>query len=208
MHESAAHATPHDANDTPPRVAFQGELGAFSELAIATHWPAGALPLPCATFPDAVARVMNGEADFAAIPVENVIAGVVHEARAALDAVGDAIEQHGEVTIPIHLCLMAPPGATLNNLRVVRSHDIALAQCGKFFADHPWLEAVAHDDTAGAARVVRAHGDPREGAVAAEAAAARYGLEILKRRIEDVATNRTRFVVVRARTTKHPQAGP
>ncbi len=184
-----------------PRVAFQGEHGAFSEVAIDRQWPDGAISVPCRTFPDAVARALTHDADFAAIPVENAIAGVVHAAHAALDAAGDMLVHAGEVTIPIHLCLMAPPGATLAGLRVVRSHDIALAQCQEFFAQHDWLDPLPHDDTAGAAREVSARGDIREGAVAAEAAAMRYGLEILARRIEDIPTNWTRFVIVQARAS-------
>lgn len=194
-----------DQVDTPlspnaPRVAFQGELGAFSELAIRQHWPNGANAIPCRTFADAIEQVMHRDVDFAVIPLENAIAGVVHVAVAALDAAGDRIAHRSEVRVPIHLCLMAPPSATLAELRVVRSHPVALAQCRIFFARHGWLEPTPHDDTAGAARDVGARGDRTEGAIASDAAATRYGLEIIARHVEDVPANWTRFVVISARS--------
>jgi len=179
-----------------PRVAFQGELGAFSEQAIRQQWPDGAEPLPCASFPDAVARVLDGSADFAIIPVENAIAGPVREGVEALAAAEGRLSTRAEVRMAIHLCLMATAGATLAGLRQVQSHGIALAQCRIFFARHGWLEPVVHADTAGAARDVAAGRDRSRGAVASSVAAERYGLEILARNIEDIPANFTRFVVV------------
>ncbi len=199
MHASAAGPIPASGSPNAIRVAFQGELGAFSELAIQHHWPQGAIAVPCATFADAIACVRNHHTDFAVIPVENAIAGVVHAGRAALDAgVPHIIERH-EVRVPIHLCLMAPANASLAELRVVRSHPVALSQCRIFFARHGWLFPTPHEDTAGAARDVGARGDRTEGAVAGEMAAARYGLSIIARNIEDVPANWTRFVIVSAR---------
>jgi len=200
MHESAHGPPDSPARSDTPRVAFQGELGAFSELAIRQHWPTGAISVPCRTFPQAIACVLSYDAEFAVIPIENAIAGVVRAGRDAIARAGDLIAQRSEVRVPIHLCLLAPPGASLAGLRTVRSHPVALAQCRIFFARHGWLEPTAHEDTAGAARDVGARGDRTEGAVAAEAAATRYGLEIIARDVEDVPANWTRFVVVSARS--------
>ena len=182
-----------------PRVAFQGAPGAFSELAIRHHWAADAESLPSETFESALARVIAGDADFAVIPVENAIAGKVQSAMTALDAVSSQVRQHGEIRVPIHLCLMAPAGASLAELRTVRSHAVALAQCRIFFARHGWLVPTPHADTAGAARDVAHLGDRTVGAVAGEAAAERYGLDIIARSIEDVPANWTRFVIVSGR---------
>lgn len=182
-----------------PRVAFQGEAGAFSEMAIRQHWPDGADAIACLTFPEAVHRVCEQEVDFAMIPVENAIAGVVRPAHDALLAVGDLLQPCGEVRVPIHLCLMAPHGASLAELREVRSHAVALAQCRLFFARHAWLESVPHADTAGAARDVAEWGDRTRGAVASESAAARYGLEIIAHHIQDIPHNWTRFLVLQRR---------
>ena len=181
-----------------PRVAFQGELGAFSELAIRQHWPAGAVPVPCRTFPDAIAAVRQGDADYAVIPVENAIVGAVTVALDALRDAGSEVMERGELRVPIHLCLLAPRGASLAELRNVHSHGVALAQCRIFFARHGWLEPTPHDDTAGAARMVAERGDRTVGAVAGEMAAVRYGLEIIARHIEDVPANWTRFLVISA----------
>ncbi len=182
-----------------PRVAFQGELGAFSEMAIRQQWPDGATPVPCLTFPDVLAQLAQGHADFAVIPVENAIVGPVSVALAALAQVGDTVEVRSETRVPVHLCLMAPAGATLAGLRDIHSHPVALAQCRIFFARHSWLVSAPHADTAGAARDVALAGDRSRGAVASAMAAERYGLEIIARHIEDVPLNWTRFVVVSPR---------
>ena len=182
-----------------PRIAFQGEIGAFSEMAIRQQWPDGAEPIPSATFPEALARVLTGDAHYAIVPVENAIVGRVKVALDALEAVGDAVEVRAETRVPVHLCLLAPRGATLAELRDVHSHPVALAQCRIFFARHSWLVSTPHADTAGAARDVAAAGERMRGAVASAMAAERYGLEIIARHIEDVSANWTRFVVVSKR---------
>ena len=183
-----------------PRVAFQGELGAFSELAIRQQWPNGATPVPCLTFSDAIASVRNGDAEYGVIPVENAIVGAVKVALDALEGAGIRVVERSELRVSIHLCLLAPRGASLAALRNVHSHAVALAQCRIFFARHGWLEPVPHDDTAGAARMVAELGDRAVGAVASEMAAERYGLEIIARHIEDVPANWTRFLVISAST--------
>ena len=181
-----------------PRVAFQGELGAFGELAIRQQWPGGAAPVPCRTFPDAINAIRQGSVDYAVIPVENAIVGAV---TVALDALHEArleVVTCGEVRVPIHLCLLAPRRASLAELRCIHSHAVALAQCRLFFARHGWLEPVVHADTAGAARMVAELGDRTVGAVAGELAAERYGLGIIAQRIEDMPANWTRFLVIAA----------
>ena len=183
-----------------PRVAFQGELGAFSELAIRQQWPNGATPVPRCTFSDAIASVRNGDAEYAVIPVENAIIGAVKVALEALDSAGIKVVERSELRVPIHLCLLAPRGASLAELRTVHSHAVALAQCRIFFARHGWLEPVPHDDTAGAARMVAELGDRTVGAVASEMAAERYSLEIIARHIQDAPANWTRFLVISAST--------
>jgi prephenate dehydratase len=192
-------SSPDAGTARDPRVAFQGELGAFSELAIRQAWPAGAVPQACRTFGDAIASVELGDAEFAVIPVENAVVGPVHDATAALDASAARVRQVMDFRVPIHLCVMAPRDVELGELRVVRSHPMALAQCRIFLARHPWLSAEPHDDTAGAALYVADINDATLGAVASEAAAAQYGLAILARNIEDVRGNWTRFVVVERR---------
>src|SRR5258707_8175826 len=151
-----------------PIVAFQGESGAFSERA-AMQLVEGALDLlPCDTFERAARLVVNGHADFAAIPVDNLIAGPVH---AALDAIGkfSSLERVREVSLPIQLALLGIGGATVDDIREVLSHPMALRQCTRFFAAHPRIPVVEAHDTAGAAR---RGATPREPALAAARGAA------------------------------------
>ena len=190
--------TNHYVDAMNPRVAFQGERGAFGELAIRQQWPTGAVPIPCRTFPDAISAIRQDRAEYAVIPVENAIVGAV---TVALDALHDArheVVTCSEVRVPIHLCLLAPRGASLAELRSIHSHAVALAQCRLFFARHGWLEPVVHDDTAGAARMVAERDDRTIGAVAGELAAERYDLEIIAPCIEDIPANWTRFLVIAA----------
>jgi prephenate dehydratase len=180
----------------PPRVAFQGEPGAFSELAIAAQWPQGAEAVPCPTFGDALAALTDGRAEFAVIPVENAIAGAVTVALEAMAPLEGRLVQVAERRVAIHLALLALPGASLDQVTHVHSHPVALAQCRLFLAKHPALTAVSEADTAGAARLVAERGDAAHAAIAGASAAARYGLVPLRAQVEDVPANWTRFVVV------------
>ena len=195
MHES----TPKLPSTDGVRVAFQGEPGAYSELAIGQLWPNGATVVASRTFADALECVLSGDAAFAVLPVENAIAGPVMASHDALHAVRARITKCGETRVDIHLCLLATPGSSLPMLRVVRSHPMALAQSQRFFQRHDWLTPEVHDDTAGAARDVAHLGQHDIAAIASSAAAARYGLAILAEHIEDRPGNWTRFVMVSAR---------
>jgi prephenate dehydratase len=186
------------APPTRPRVAFQGELGAFSDIGIAQHWRGAAEPVPMHAFTDVVRAVAAGEVDFGLLPVENVIAGPVRASLAAL-AAAPSLQVIAETTVAIELCLLALPGAALDTVRRVRSHPVALAQCGAFLRAHPTLAVEPHYDTAGAARDLARAGDATAAAVASRAAADRYGLVVLAAGIGDRADNATRFVVVARR---------
>jgi len=178
-----------------PRVAFQGDHGAYSEEAVAVHWRGEASAIPSRECADVAAAVERGAAEYGLLPIENTLAGSV---AATYDALAEAagVVVVGEVVLPIHHCLLALPGATLESLTVVESHPIALAQCRRFLARHPQLEAYPAYDTAGAARQVAARGDARHAAIASRAAAAHFGLAVLATSIEDRPDNRTRFLAV------------
>ena len=175
-------------------IAYQGEPGAFSEAAIAASWGEGAVAIPCRSFGEVIAAVESGRADGGLLPVANSIAGSVVESVGAIE--GSTLVVVGETTLPIHLDLLAVEGATLESLRTVESHPVALRQCRNFLAAHSQLEAVPSHDTAGAARAVAASGDRRRAAVASPRAGALYGLVTLARAIEDQAENVTRFAIV------------
>ena len=177
------------------RVAFQGELGAFSEEAVRRAFGPNEQPVPCRENREVARLVAAGDADAGVLPVENTLAGSVPASYDAILA-EPAIHATAEVVIPIHHCVMAIPGSTLSILRTVESHPIALAQCAAWFAQHPAIEARAAYDTAGAARDVARAGDRARGAVASRVAAEHYGLAILAENVEDRHDNQTRFVVL------------
>src|SRR5206468_1702569 len=152
-------------------------------------------------------RVARGEAEAGVLPVENTLAGSV---PASYDAILAEPTLHvvREVVIPIHHCVMARAGASLESLRTVESHPIALAQCATWFAQHPDIVARAAYDTAGAARDIGRADDPARGALASRVAAEHYGLEILAENVEDRDDNQTRFVVLERAPRVPPQNAP
>ncbi len=178
-----------------PRVAFQGELGAYSEDAVTRACGTDVEPVPYRENRDVVRAVADGAVDLGVLPLENSLAGTV---TASYDAIADEPGVHaiGEVVIPIHHCLLGLMGSTIRTVRVVESHPVALAQCAGFFARHSWLEARAAYDTAGAARDVARAEDFTRAAIAGHAAATRYGLAVLAADVEDRADNQTRFIVL------------
>ncbi len=185
-------------DDTPvTRIAYQGEPGAYSDLAVRQYFGPDVHGVPCRSFPDVLQALREGACERAMIPVENAIAGPVRMALDALAAVDNDVTTVGEHRLLIVLCLLGVPGAMLATVKEVRSHPVALAQCRIFLARHPWLDVRGHDDTAGAAREVAETGDRTIGAIGSEMAAERYGLEILARGVQDVPHNWTRFVVLK-----------
>ena len=174
------------------KIAFQGELGANSHIAIDEAFP-GAEPLPCATFEDALAAITSGEAELGMIPIENSIAGRVADIHHLLPGSGLFIV--GEWFLPIRFQLMALPGAKLADIKTVESHVHALGQCRRMIRKLG-VKAVVAADTAGSARDVSERGDRTVAAIAPRLAAKIYGLEILAEAIEDEKHNTTRFVLL------------
>ena len=174
------------------RIAYQGEPGANSDAACREMYPA-MTTVPCPTFEDAFEAVTSGDADLAMIPVENNIAGRVADIHRLLPDSGLYIV--AEHFLPIHFHLAAVPGATLADIRTVRSHVHALGQCRKAIRAHGWMPQVA-DDTAGSAREVAERGDRTVASLCPPRAASIYGLEVLAKNVEDEHHNTTRFVVL------------
>lgn len=179
---------------TPARVAFQGELGAYSEEAI-RNLDAHAIPAPCREFIDVAQAVESGDADAGMLPIENTLAGSVVGSYDALTACA-SLYVIAETVVDIHHCVLAPHGASLGALAAIESHPVALAQCTRWLRARPEIAARAAYDTAGAARDVAQRGDPRAAAIAGRAAAERYDLEVLAANIEDRSDNQTRFLMV------------
>ena len=181
-------------------IAFQGEPGANSHIAIVEAYP-GAKPLPCATFEDALGAISGGEADLGMIPIENSVAGRVADIHHLLPASGLYIV--GEFFLPIRHQLMALKGVKLSDIKTVESHVHALGQCRRIIRKHGFKAHVA-GDTAGAARQVAEWGDRTRAALAPRIAADIYGLDILAEDVEDEKHNTTRFVVLSAEPEDAP----
>jgi prephenate dehydratase len=183
-------------------VAYQGEPGANSDEAARLLFP-DSQTLGLSTFAAVFAAVVQKVAQIAVLPVENSRAGVVQE-------VSDQLWDHpelavvGEQVMPIRHHLLSPGGQRVER---ALSHPQALAQCATWLREHG-IVAVAHPDTAGAARQVAESRVPGDGAIASLAAARLYGLEVVAEDIADEPSNQTRFVVVtdRARASR-PAAG-
>jgi prephenate dehydratase len=183
-----------DRNGELPRVAFQGELGAFSEEAVLTYFRGNAQPLPQRTFADVTSAVREQEAEYGLLPIENTTVGAVTGAYDLLDQ--PDVHIIGEVICPVRHCLLGVEGSNLAGVRRALSHPVALGQCAKFFLQNPHIEPVATYDTAGAAKQVAALADPAVAAVAGGRAAERYGLSVIAADIHDRADNQTRFLVL------------
>jgi len=176
------------------RVAFQGERGAFSEEAAIKLLGEEIRLVPRPTFEALFSAVGEGVADRALAPMENSLAGSVARSYDLLLESELLIE--AEVIIPISHTLIGCPAATLDAVRVVESHPVALAQCERFFAAHPRIERIATDDTAASVRRVVERGDPARAAIASRRAAALYEGQILAEHLEDDPENYTRFVLL------------
>lgn len=174
------------------KVAFQGEPGANSHIALVEAFPQ-AEPLPCATFEDALAAIASGEADLGMIPIENSIAGRVADIHHLLPASGLHIV--GEWFIPIHHQLMAPRGAKIEDIKTIESHVHALGQCRRLIRKLG-VKSIVAADTAGSARIVAERGDKSCASLAPRLAAEIYGLDILAEDVEDESHNTTRFVIL------------
>lgn len=185
-----------------PKVAYQGEPGAYGEEAALGYFgDGGAIPLPLPTFSAVCAAVVAGRAAAAVLPLENSLAGTVGEALDAL--MGSELTVRGELLLPVRHQLLAVAGAAIEDVERVASHRQALAQCEAFLSSRPWRLIVA-DDTAGAARQLVEAGDRHAAVIASERAAAHHGLVILAADIQDAPGNVTRFAVVAAAAAPDP----
>ncbi len=170
-------------------VAYQGEPGAFSEVA-AARFEAAATPVPCRTLKDVFTAVEAGAVDAGVVPVENSLAGSICETYDLLLA--HRLVVTGETKIEVEHCLLGAPGAVLSGVREVLSHPQALAQCDNYLTALG-VEAVPYYDTAGAARYVRQCASAEKAAIASRRAAEVYGLVMLAEGIQSNSDNYTRF---------------
>lgn len=188
----------------PARVAYQGVAGAYSEIA-ASRAAENAEPLGRPTFHEVFAAVASGEAELGVVPVENSLAGTVHQAYDLL--LETDLHVARELIVRVNHHLLALPGVRLADVRRVRSHPQALAQSDGFLARHRLLPVAAYD-TAGAAQDLAVSGARDEAAIASRRAAELYGLDVLAEGIEDEPFNFTRFLVLSRREPAPGEGGP
>ncbi|MGE5442645.1 MAG: prephenate dehydratase, partial [Bacteroidota bacterium] len=203
MTAAAPGATP--AADPNRVIAFQGALGAYSDLACRTARPELAT-LPCRSFEDAFAAVRDGQAGLAMIPIENSVAGRVADIHHLLPSSG--LHIIGEHYQRVNHHLLALPGARIEQLTHVHSHIHALNQCRGLVRELD-LVAVVRLDTAGAAAEIAEAGDRTQAVIASELAGDIYGLVSLRADIEDARHNTTRFLIMASEpVVPHPKSGP
>ncbi len=186
------------------KVAFQGVHGANSEVAARRAFGPRCTTQPWETFDQVFHAVSRGRATTGIIPIENSLAGSIHQNYDLL--LSHSLHIVGETQLRIQHALMAPHGVQIRHLRYVRSHPQALAQCSEFFRTHEAIRPVPYFDTAGAAQSLTPEHRADTGAIANAYAARLYGLTVLRTNIENRENNVTRFLLL-GRSPWRPHRG-
>jgi len=176
----------------PSRIAFQGELGAYSHQACRDARPEHEA-IPCRSFEDVIAAVKSGDAELGMLPVENTTYGRVADIHRLLPESGLHIVD--EAFVRVHINLLGVPGAQVSDIAEAYSHLVLLPQCAGFLQKHG-IRGRVSPDNARAAREVAEAGDKTVAALASELAGEIYGLDVLARHIEDHDRNTTRFLIM------------
>ena len=190
---------------TEEHIAFQGEIGAHSDLACRQAYPY-MKTVPCASFEDIFDQVENGKVALGLIPIENTSAGRVAEIHNILPHTN--LSFVGEYFHDVSHSLMAPKGATLETIKTVYSHPQALMQCREHLREHHFTPKQYYD-TAAAAKMVAEENDITKAALASNLAATLYGLDVIKDHMQDQNNNRTLFVALAKKPIDpEPKDGP
>jgi prephenate dehydratase len=177
------------------KVTVQGERGCFHEVAARQYFSFDEIEIvPCATFDQTLSRMMAGEADFAVMAIENARSGSILHNYTLIRESGMKIL--GEHNLRIVQNLMALPGQSIDDIKEIRTHPIAIAQCMNFLNLHPGITLIESDDTAGSARQISENKMQGVAAIASSNAANIYGLNILASGIETYKQNYTRFLII------------
>jgi len=176
------------------RAGFQGALGAFSQEAVGQLLGDKVEVVPYVKFEEVFRALSRGKIDHAVIPIENTLAGSVHENYDHL--LHFDVRIIGETNVRIVHNLIAPAGVRFKDIRKVYSHPVALNQCLRFFTRNPRMESTPFYDTAGSVEMVMEEKAPDAAAIGSAVAASIYGGTILRRSIEDDRRNFTRFFLL------------
>ncbi len=186
------------------RVAFQGEPGAFSQIAARKLLGEAVETVACPTFESLFEAIAAGRAELILAPLENTLAGPVLRCYDLLylGSTEGSLRMIGEVVLRISHCVIGCKGSSLEGIWRIQSHPVALAQCERFFAAHPQIAKTIADDTAGSVRQILELGDASVAAIASEFAAREYGGQILAEGVEDDSRNFTRFALLEAQAAE------
>jgi prephenate dehydratase len=185
-----------------PRVAFQGERGAYGEMATLQYFPDVKL-LPLKSFQDVFDAAETGKVEYIVVPVENSIEGSINEIYDLL--LQTKMNVVGEIYQRVRHCLIANRGTKM--IRYVHSHPQALAQC-RAYLQNKGLKPMPTYDTAGAAKMIKENKMVDSAAIASKRAAELYDMEILDEGIEDRKNNYTRFFVLSPKKKKSGKSDP
>jgi chorismate mutase/prephenate dehydratase len=182
------------------KVTYQGETGAYSEMAVYKFFGSKAEPVPCRDFRDVFESVKNIAAPNGVVPIENSIEGSVNQNYDLFLAYD--LKVCGEVAVKLAHVLIANPQTRLEDIETVYSHPQALAQCRSYLEKQKW-EIIPAYDTAGSVKIIKEKNLPNAAAIASEKAADLYNMKIIARDIADNPSNYTRFLVL-----SHEDAAP
>ncbi|MGE5350661.1 MAG: prephenate dehydratase [Acidobacteriota bacterium] len=183
-------------------IAYQGEPGAYSEMASINYFGGKNLRLsPSVTFDSVFKKVSEGEADFGVVPIENSLYGSVYETYDLL--VNYTLTIVGELNLQIHHYLLGKKKYRIPEIKRIYSHPQALGQCSKFLTKLKNTDVIPEYDTAGAAKIVSSMDEP-VAAIASKNAAERYNLQVISSNIQNEKKNYTRFVVISPKAQEAP----
>lgn len=187
-------------------VAFQGEHGAFSEIAAECYFGKSIKTLPAYSFEKVFENVIKEIADFGVIPVENTLYGNVFENY-------DLLLQHkvfviGELNLQINHCLITSSLFNLNEIKKIYSHPQALGQCSEFLKSLKNIQIVPSYDTAGSAYLALKNDEEPSAAITSRRAAKLYRMKILRRNIQNNRINFTRFFIISKKRKNNEPKNP
>ncbi|MEA1940432.1 MAG: prephenate dehydratase domain-containing protein, partial [Candidatus Caldatribacteriota bacterium] len=177
------------------RVAFQGERGAFSEMAAVRFFGNSIDLLTCKRFQQVCKKVTNGEADYGILPVENSQTGSINKVHDIL--LDESLFAVGEAILKVEHCLIVKEGTDFKDIKRIYSHPQALAQCEGYLSKKlSSCQIIPIYDTAGSVKMIKKSDDTKTAAIASHYAADLYHMKILKSGIQDNQSNHTRFFII------------
>ncbi|MGF7228495.1 MAG: prephenate dehydratase [Candidatus Saccharibacteria bacterium] len=183
------------------KVAIQGYQASFHDVAAHRMLGAGITIVPCDTFVGVFKALLHGEADYGVVAIANSIYGPIQESQHLFPQYDVTVCD--QVDVLVEQCLIAVPGAGVQEITRVYSHPVALAQCKAYLAEHlPHAELSSHADTAGAVAEIAIWNNPAYAAIAGSAAADLYGMQVVARNIQAEKENYTTFKLF-TRSTKN-----